>query len=191
MSRVQPSKANNSDLLFPAHCASCSSLIGSHVRPVGSSPDEQTALRLLKYATYPVSSRPDATAFRHSLASYITAELLETGQAHACHRFVLENAEDEQARLLVRWRSFSLFRGDYRVLTRPAPTALVFQPGNPHRLFVHRERHLGTRAPHGCNLGVPRSVLQHRRRSTPLDAVCKVDEQVPERRQGLLHRRAG
>jgi hypothetical protein len=27
--------------------------------------------------------------------------MLETGQAHACHRFVLEDAEEEKPRLLV------------------------------------------------------------------------------------------
>ncbi|GAA5909960.1 hypothetical protein JCM8208_006398 [Rhodotorula glutinis] len=98
---VEPTKANNGDLLYPAHCTSCSSLIGLHVRPIDSTADEQTALRLLKYATYPVSSSLDTPATRHSLASYVTAELLETGQAHACHRFVLEDAETEQARLLL------------------------------------------------------------------------------------------
>lgn len=28
--------------------------------------------------------------------------MLETGQAHACHRFVIEDALDEEPRLLVR-----------------------------------------------------------------------------------------
>ncbi|BGP39930.1 hypothetical protein JCM10450v2_003909 [Rhodotorula kratochvilovae] len=96
---VEPSKANNGDFLYPAHCASCSTLVGSHVRPVGSSSDEPTAFRLLKYASYPASTQADLP--RYSLASYLTAELLETGQAHACHRFVLEDAVDEQARLLL------------------------------------------------------------------------------------------
>lgn len=38
---------------------------------------------------------------RYTLATYITAELLEIGQAHACHRFVLEDAETDKAELLV------------------------------------------------------------------------------------------
>ncbi|GAA6050151.1 hypothetical protein JCM3770_000426 [Rhodotorula araucariae] len=96
---VEPSKANNGDFLFPAHCASCAALVGSHVRPIGSSSEDATAFRLLKYASYPTSTQADLP--RYTLASYLTAELLETGQAHACHRFVLEDAEGEQARLLL------------------------------------------------------------------------------------------
>lgn len=99
---LQPTKADNGDFLYPAHCTSCHALVGSQVRPADSSAGEQTAMRLLKYATCAVSSSADTPAVRHSLASYITAELLETGQAHACHRFVLEDAETEQAKLLVR-----------------------------------------------------------------------------------------
>ncbi|GAA5858087.1 hypothetical protein JCM9279_002115 [Rhodotorula babjevae] len=98
---AEPTKADNGDLIYPAHCTSCSSLVGSHVRPADSAAEEQSAFRLLKFATYPVSSSIDTPATRHSLASYVTAELLETGQAHACHRFVLEDAETEQAKLLL------------------------------------------------------------------------------------------
>jgi ubiquitin-protein ligase E3 D len=39
----------------------------------------------------------------YSLATHLTAEMLEIGQAHACHRFVVEDAEQEKARLLVSW----------------------------------------------------------------------------------------
>ncbi|GAA5942903.1 hypothetical protein JCM3775_001223 [Rhodotorula graminis] len=98
---VEPTKADNGDLIYPAHCSTCSTLIGASVCPVDSTVGEPTALRLLKYATYPVSSSIDTPATRHSLSSYVTAELLETGQAHACHRFVLEDAETEKARLLL------------------------------------------------------------------------------------------
>lgn len=38
---------------------------------------------------------------RYSLATHLTAEMLEIGQAHACHRFVVEEAETEKPRLLV------------------------------------------------------------------------------------------
>jgi hypothetical protein len=38
---------------------------------------------------------------RYSLACHLTAEMLEIGQAHACHRFVVEDRETETARLLV------------------------------------------------------------------------------------------
>lgn len=44
----------------------------------------------------------------YSFATHITAELLQIGQAHACHRFVVEDVETEQARLLVS-RSSSFY----------------------------------------------------------------------------------
>jgi len=37
----------------------------------------------------------------YSLSCHVTAEMLETGQAHACHRFVVEDDEEEKPRLLV------------------------------------------------------------------------------------------
>ncbi|BGP16007.1 hypothetical protein JCM10213v2_004000 [Rhodosporidiobolus nylandii] len=104
-------RSPSDDLLFPAHCASCSSLIGSHVKSLhadsGTSADS-TSFRLLKYATYPARhlSKDELEAGlvpppRYSLASLLTAEMLETGQAHACHRFILEEAETEKAKLLL------------------------------------------------------------------------------------------
>ncbi|GAA5851319.1 hypothetical protein JCM8547_004205 [Rhodosporidiobolus lusitaniae] len=108
----EATRSPSNDLLDPAHCSSCSSLIGSHVRPQHSSsadsPSSSTSFRLLKYATYP-SRRlcPEELAQgavdppQYSLASFLTAEMLETGQAHACHRFVLEEAETEKAKLLL------------------------------------------------------------------------------------------
>ncbi len=65
---------------------------------------------MIKYATYPVAAPrpamgPDAPAFvglrRYSLACHLTSEMLELGQAHACHRFVVEDQEEEKPRLLV------------------------------------------------------------------------------------------
>ncbi|CEQ39153.1 SPOSA6832_00629 [Sporobolomyces salmonicolor] len=105
----QSTRSPNDDLLHPAHCTSCSSLIGAHVTSLDpSSSPFLTALRLLKYAANPiVKPPPDSLAaersvpLRYSLSSHLTAEMLETGQAHACHRFVLEDAEQEKIRLLV------------------------------------------------------------------------------------------
>ncbi|GAA5918203.1 hypothetical protein JCM1841_005299 [Sporobolomyces salmonicolor] len=102
-------RSPNDDLLHPAHCTSCSSLIGAHVTSLDpSSSPFLTALRLLKYAANPiVKPPPDSLAaersvpLRYSLSSHLTAEMLETGQAHACHRFVLEDAEQEKIRLLI------------------------------------------------------------------------------------------
>jgi hypothetical protein len=74
-------------------------------------------VRLIKYATYPVAAPrpaggPDAPAFigleRYSLASHLTSEMLELGQAHACHRFVVEDQEEEKPRLLVSRRDLVL-----------------------------------------------------------------------------------
>lgn len=99
----QPAKANNGDFLHAAHCSSCDALIGSHVLPADGNTLESTAVRLLKYATYPASSDPARPApHRQTLSTYLTADMLETGQAHACHRFILEDAKTEQAKLLVR-----------------------------------------------------------------------------------------
>lgn len=102
----QPAKANNGDYLHAAHCASCDALVGSHVLPADGNTSESTTVRLLKYATYPASSDPARPAPpRHTLSTYLTADMLETGQAHACHRFILEDAQTEQAKLLVRSNS--------------------------------------------------------------------------------------
>ncbi|GAA5916667.1 hypothetical protein JCM6882_002260 [Rhodosporidiobolus microsporus] len=109
----EPTRSPSDDLLYPAHCTTCSSLIGAHVTPLNpasSSARESTSFRLLKYATYPAreptAEEADQGAVsipppRYSLASFLTAEMLETGQAHACHRFVLEEAETESAKLLL------------------------------------------------------------------------------------------
>ncbi|GAA5824228.1 hypothetical protein JCM11251_001576 [Rhodosporidiobolus azoricus] len=105
----EPTRSPSDDLLHPAYCATCSSLIGSHVMPLSlpaSSTAESTSFRLLKYATYPYRDGPtdDTVSYpppRYSLASFLTAEMLETGQAHACHRFVVEEAETEEAKLLL------------------------------------------------------------------------------------------
>ncbi|KAM0752034.1 hypothetical protein T439DRAFT_324129 [Meredithblackwellia eburnea MCA 4105] len=87
------------DVLLPAHCATCNTLIGQHVQSL-SQDSVQTCVRLLKYATYPTGSTLAALP-RYNLATHITSELLEIGQAHACHRFVLQDLEDEQPRLLL------------------------------------------------------------------------------------------
>ncbi|GAA5893750.1 hypothetical protein JCM5296_001124 [Sporobolomyces johnsonii] len=105
----QSTRSPNDDLLHPAYCSSCSSLIGSHVTPLTlSSSPSSTAFRLLKYAAYPIVKPPSdslaaerSVPIRYSLSSHLTAEMLETGQAHACHRFVLEDAEQEKTRLLI------------------------------------------------------------------------------------------
>ncbi|GAA5977640.1 hypothetical protein JCM11641_006885 [Rhodosporidiobolus odoratus] len=106
--KSEPTRSPSDDLLFPAHCASCSSLVGSHVQPLRLDSTALTTVRLLKYATYPirnVTSNAPVIGLtpppRYCLATFLTAEMLETGQAHACHRFVLEEAESEKARLLL------------------------------------------------------------------------------------------
>ncbi|GEM07376.1 hypothetical protein Rt10032_c03g1393 [Rhodotorula toruloides] len=100
--RAEPAKANNGDYLYAAHCASCDALVGSHVLPADGNTSESNTVRLLKYATYPDSSDAAQPAPpRHSLSTYLTADMLETGQAHACHRFILEDAETEQAKVLL------------------------------------------------------------------------------------------
>lgn len=86
-----------------------------------SGPSSSSCFRLLKYASYPAGSAaaspvaeaasPASTTSseksrkreipNYSLATHLTAEMLEIGQAHACHRFVVEDAEQEKPRLLV------------------------------------------------------------------------------------------
>ncbi|GAA5861556.1 hypothetical protein JCM3774_002625 [Rhodotorula dairenensis] len=98
----QPTRAENGDLLNPAHCASCASLIGWQVVQPDAEETTGRAFRLLKYASYPhCADRTRPQPQRAPLSAYLTAEMLETGQAHACHRFVIEDAADEEARLLL------------------------------------------------------------------------------------------
>ncbi|GAA5981760.1 hypothetical protein JCM10908_004598 [Rhodotorula pacifica] len=98
----QPSRAENGDLLEPAACAKCSSLIGWRVAQPGAGPTDEPAFRLLKYASYPRSADQARSPLpQASLSAHLTAEMLETGQAHACHRFVIEDAADEETHLLL------------------------------------------------------------------------------------------
>ncbi|GAA6062829.1 hypothetical protein JCM10212_002467 [Sporobolomyces blumeae] len=95
-------RAQSDDNLLPAHCTCCASLVGHDVQPLAS--ESSTSFRLLKYAAYPLvaaSPQDDVVVPEYSLASHVTAEMLETGQAHACHRFVVEDAEEEQPRLIL------------------------------------------------------------------------------------------
>lgn len=111
---AQVTRSEADDLLSPAHCNTCDSLIGQHVTSLSPSPSP-THLRLLKYATYPLASVASSTLAasprkelrRYSLSTHVMAEMLEIGQAHACHRFAVEDAETEQVRLLVRSPLFS------------------------------------------------------------------------------------
>lgn len=101
----QPTRSPNDDNLYPARCTCCSTLVGYHVEPLSPSEAETTSFRLLKYAAYPLlrsASTSNENFPEYSLPCHLTAELLETGQAHACHRFVLEDTEEEKPRLLVR-----------------------------------------------------------------------------------------
>ncbi|BGP31909.1 hypothetical protein JCM10296v2_003688 [Rhodotorula toruloides] len=144
--QAEPAKANNGDYLHAAHCASCDALVGSHVLPADGNTSESTTVRLLKYATYPASSdtaRPAPP--RHTLSTYLTADMLETGQAHACHRFILEDAQTEQAKLLLWFfnpsirLSFSSSTADASSLLSPsdssASPSLVSRSMNSVKVF--------------------------------------------------------
>ncbi|GAA5855908.1 hypothetical protein JCM3766R1_000059, partial [Sporobolomyces carnicolor] len=99
-----PTRSPSDDHLFPARCDCCSALVGYHVEPLSPFEPDSTSFRLLKYAAYPLlrTSSPLAASFpEYSLPCHVTAELLETGQAHACHRFILDDTEEEKPRLLL------------------------------------------------------------------------------------------
>lgn len=108
--------------------------------PVGSTPPlgeegaastSQTGQFTANGLTAPAASAPTTQAQapgpvkRYSLAAHLTAEMLELGQAHACHRFVIEDAEDERVRLLL-W----LFNPAVRVsFSTSSPTnAILAEP---------------------------------------------------------------
>ncbi|GAA5966092.1 hypothetical protein JCM3765_002602 [Sporobolomyces pararoseus] len=102
--KASPTRSPNDDNLYPARCTCCSTLVGYHVEPLSPFEADATSFRLLKYAAYPLlrtSPSSNETFPEYSLPCHLTAELLETGQAHACHRFVLEDAEEEKPRLLL------------------------------------------------------------------------------------------
>lgn len=123
--RLQPTRTATDDLLRNAFCTGCSTLVGHHVTPIAPKGDK-TCFRLLKYATRPLGVSPSPSSDAHqeataehavslerkpirqySLATHVMAEMLEIGQAHACHRFVCEDAETEQPRVLVSCRALS------------------------------------------------------------------------------------
>ncbi|KDE02411.1 hypothetical protein MVLG_07024 [Microbotryum lychnidis-dioicae p1A1 Lamole] len=120
-------RTENGDPLYPAQCDSCSSMIGFEVSPAQASDTSTKCFRLLKFATYPLSLRipgsPLKDARRYSLASQITAELLELGQAHACHRLIVEDREHNKARLLL-WLFNPSVRLSFSVMTTPAVEVL-------------------------------------------------------------------
>ncbi|GAA5878827.1 hypothetical protein JCM16303_007198 [Sporobolomyces ruberrimus] len=100
---TQPTRSPSDDHLYDARCTCCSALVGYHVTPLAQSDESPTSFRLVKYAAYPLvgASSTSTGSAEYSLACHLTAEMLETGQAHACHRFVLEDSEQEKPRLLL------------------------------------------------------------------------------------------
>lgn len=99
---LQVARAENGDNLVPLACSGCRALVGSRVVSPGNEDVDSCAVRLLKYTSSPHDGEQEILPLRASLAAHVTAELLETGQAHACHRFVLEDFEEERTRLLVQ-----------------------------------------------------------------------------------------
>ncbi|GAA5928185.1 putative polyadenylation protein [Sporobolomyces koalae] len=100
-----PERLQTNEHLHPAHCTICSSLVGYHVTsPISASQPNPTSFRLLKYASYPVQgtvSHASTPRTEYSLSCHLTAEMLETSQAKACHRFIIEDFETETPRLFV------------------------------------------------------------------------------------------
>ena len=102
---------------YAIRCTNCTSPVG-HVTAAtmaGPALDGWTCLRLAKYAMEPrgpltrcVGADGPALIDRSSTAAplslHISAHLLELSSAHGAHRFVLEDEEGGQARLLVRSR---------------------------------------------------------------------------------------
>ncbi|SCV74265.1 BQ2448_6697 [Microbotryum intermedium] len=134
----EPEQTESGDTLYPAQCDSCSSMIGFEVAPAQASDTSTRCFRLHKFATYPISLRapgsPLKDAPRYSLAIHITAELLELGQAHACHRFIVEDREHDKARLLL-WLFNPSVRLSFSVMTTPGVEVLEDSSRQPSPTF--------------------------------------------------------
>lgn len=113
LTALQGTRTDTDDLLTSAYCLGCQALVGYLITSLSPDPTLPTYFRLLKYASSPTASLPThagspssldgaATLRQYSLSTHLTAEMLEIGQAHACHRFIVEDVETETARLLVR-----------------------------------------------------------------------------------------
>ncbi|GAA6020961.1 hypothetical protein JCM11491_001565 [Sporobolomyces phaffii] len=127
-------RSPSDDKLWPAHCTCCAALVGYHVEPLSPTVPASTSFRLLKYAAYPLvgaAVTPTSDFPEYSLPCHLTAEMLETGQAHACHRFVLEDAEQERPRLLL-W----FFNPAIRIsFSTSSPLASTLQPSRRNSSF--------------------------------------------------------
>jgi len=155
---MQSTRSQANDELFPANCSTCGALVGHHAVSLDPAQSGTSFVRLLKYATYPVArprpaAGPDVPAFiglkRYSLATHLTAEMLELGQAHACHRFVVEDQEEEKPRLLL-WLfnpavrlTFSTSSATNAILGEPLPVADGVASGSRTRSPASTARQLG------------------------------------------------
>lgn len=105
---------------YPATCGTCGVSIGqvAEAKATGARPERWSVVRLRKYAIRPWSSDGEcvlgpALVWRtrlkaehsqpvYSLSAHISAHLLEISQAHAIHRFVLDEEATFGSRVLVR-----------------------------------------------------------------------------------------
>ncbi|KAL1743519.1 HECT-like ubiquitin-conjugating enzyme-binding-domain-containing protein [Schizophyllum fasciatum] len=86
----------------------CGSMIGRCREHQPDGGEQTVTYRLLKYAMRPMG--PSVEPVRIPLSAYIVEDLTELVQAHACHRFILFDEEEEQPRILL-W----LFKPSIRI----------------------------------------------------------------------------
>ncbi|TRM63640.1 HECT-like ubiquitin-conjugating enzyme-binding-domain-containing protein [Schizophyllum amplum] len=107
----------------------CGSLIGRSREHQLDDGERTMTFRLLKYAMRPVG--PSSEPVRIPLSAFIVEDLTELVQAHACHRFILFDEEDEQPRILL-W----LFKPSIRIAYALNKTYAIPRRGAVHAAKV-------------------------------------------------------
>ncbi|KAJ4490215.1 HECT-like ubiquitin-conjugating enzyme-binding-domain-containing protein [Lentinula aciculospora] len=77
----------------------CGSVLGRCQEHFSSDPSKVTAFKILKYAVRPVSASSEP--IRIPLSAFIVEDMVEFVHAHASHRFVISDEEDERPRILI------------------------------------------------------------------------------------------
>ncbi|KAM0787729.1 hypothetical protein ACM66B_003787 [Microbotryomycetes sp. NB124-2] len=91
---IRDERSADNHVLRPIRCRACKSMVGFKDVAPGDDENGNTCVRLLKHAIR-ISSLDDSFP-EVGVDAHVATALLELSQAHACHRFVLADHEQEQ-----------------------------------------------------------------------------------------------
>ncbi|KAK4046190.1 hypothetical protein OIV83_006265 [Microbotryomycetes sp. JL201] len=93
-SSIKDERSADNHILRPIRCTTCESMIGFEDIAPEDGDQRRSCVRLHKYATQITSLAGELPVV--AVDVYVATAILELSQAHACHRFVLADYEQEQ-----------------------------------------------------------------------------------------------